>query len=87
MLTRTQLTEQDKIRLTDSDSELAMFSYTVCDENDTDMIKKCRGLIFNDNTLIVPSFGWTAEYTENDKDKISAILENGGDDIRVFDSH
>ena len=87
MLTRTQLTEQDKIRLTDSDSELAMFSYTVCNENDTYMIKKCRGLIFNNNTLIVPSFGWTAEYTEDDKDKISTILENGVDGIRVFDSH
>ena len=48
MPTKDQLTEQDKIRLTDSDSELSMFSYITCDENDTDLIKQCRGLIFKD---------------------------------------
>ena len=74
MITRAQLTEQDKIRLTDSDSDLSMFSYITCNENDTDLIKKCRGLIFHNNELLVPSFGWTAEYTKDDKDKINSLL-------------
>jgi len=87
MFTRTQLTEQDKIRLTDSDSDLSMFSYIKCDESDTDLIKKCRGLIFNNDTLIVPSFGWTAEYTTDDKEKLTTLMEEGGDDIKIFDSH
>ena len=87
MFTPTQLTEQDKIRLTDSDSELSMFSYIKCNENDTDLIKKCRGLIFHKDRLIVPSFGWTGEYTKDDKEKVTSLIADGGDNIRIFDSH
>ena len=87
MLTQNQLTEQDKIRLTDSDSDLLMFSYISCCESDSDLVKQCRGIIFHNKKLIVPSFGWTAEYTEEDKDKINTFLKNGGDSIRIFDSH
>ena len=86
MLTQLQLTEQDNIRLTDSDSELSMYSYIKCNEDDTDLIKKCRGLIFNKDKLIAPSFGWTAEYTRDDKVKLAALIHDVAD-VKVFDSH
>ena len=87
MLTRKLLTEQDNIRLTDSDSELAMFSYANCTAEDTAQTKQSRGVIFNGDKLLAPSFGWTAEYTQNDKTLIETLIKNGGDNVKVFDSH
>lgn len=87
MLTRKILTEQDNIRLTDSDSELAMFSYANCTAEDTKQTKQSRGVIFNEDKLLVPSFGWTAEYTQNDKALVETLIKNGGDNVKVFDSH
>ena len=86
MLTQTQLTEKDNIRLTDSDSDLSMYSYIKCNEDDTDFIKKCRGLIFGGDELIVPSFGWTAEYTMDDKVKLTTLMHDAAD-VNIFDSH
>lgn len=86
MITREQLTEQDKIRLTDSDSELEMFSYIKCDKDESDLIKQCRGLIFHNEELLVPSFGWTAEYTKDDKEELDNLLKTT-ENIRIFDSH
>jgi hypothetical protein len=87
MLTRKLLTEQDNIRLTDSDSELAMFSYANCTAEDTIQTKQSRGVIFNGDKLLAPSFGWTAEYTQNDKALVETLIKNGGDNVKVFDSH
>lgn len=87
MLTRKLLTEQDNIRLTDSDSELAMFSYANCTAEDTIQTKQSRGVIFNGDKLLAPSFGWTAEYTQNDKTLVETLIKNGGDNVKVFDSH
>jgi len=85
-LTREYINEKGtQIRLTDSDSDLSMFSYISCNEECDDITKKCRGVIFQGEKLLVPSLGWTPEYTITDQEKITTLIQNT-DNLHVFDS-
>ena len=67
------------IRLTDSDEEnkLDLFCYINCNKTDSDFLKNCRGLVFNEDKLILRSFPYTIEYTEeNNKEEIKNDIES-----------
>ena len=55
------------IRLVDSDEEnkLDLFCYINCNKTDPEFLKCCRGVVFNEEKLILKSFPYTTEYTEN----------------------
>ena len=44
-----------QIRLSDSDphSELDMYSYNSCTDTDPEIIKKCNGIVFNKENIVI----------------------------------
>jgi hypothetical protein len=76
------------IRLVDKDEEngLDLFCYVKCNETDDDIIKNCRGVVFNGQTLIMKAFPFTSEYSTNDSDIINKILKKF-EEYKFYDSH
>ena len=78
MFTRASvLAEESKVRLVDSDEEtgLELFCYIHCDNNETDFIKQCRGLVFHGNELVMKAFSYTDEFVHTD-DSLSASISS-----------
>ena len=83
-LTREFVTKNS--RLVQSEEGLDLFCYSNCSNEDDENKQKCRGLVFLDDNLLVPSFGYTPEYTEDDDSElVYSHLSNGN--FHVFDSH
>ena len=68
------------IKLTDrnDDYDLDLFCYVSCDANQSDVIKKSRGLVFNQDKLIAGGFPYTYEYSfaDNEDDIFNNILNH-----------
>jgi hypothetical protein len=65
------------VRLSDSDPEtgLDLFCYVSCSYTDSDLLKQCRGVIFNKDELVSKTFPYTIEYTETDNDEIMKNID------------
>jgi len=93
MFTRDQIQAQSsKIRLSDSDpaTGLDLYCYNRCDNSELPLIKRCRGVVFNGNDLIVQGFPYTDEFTGSDNDSIEAFsnaLKKPLDSYKFFDAH
>lgn len=53
---------QNFVQQTDHDGVLQIVSYERCNPSFDEKIKACRGLVYEGNTLLFPSFGFTQEY-------------------------
>lgn len=75
------------MRLVDSDPEtgLDLFCYVSCKKNDSELLKQCRGVIFDGNNLVLKSFPYTIEYTENDNEEILKNINLS--ECMVYDSY
>jgi hypothetical protein len=63
---------KDSIEKTDDDGSLQIYSYQHCDNHSCSDLKKCRGLIFNGDSLVCNSLGFTPEYNDSDKNLLSS---------------
>ena len=70
LLSRENIEKCDKINSSDRDEEnnLDLFCYINCNNDDSALIRNCRGLVFNDDKLILKAFPYTFEYTVNNPD-------------------
>lgn len=68
----------DKIALVDSDesAKLDMFCYIKCTPEDNDLVKQCRGIIFNGDECILKAFPYTLEYNHTEIKEISNTITN-----------
>lgn len=68
----------NNIHLVDSDVEnkLDMFCYVKCDKDDNELLKQCRGVVFNGKLLVMKAFPYTTEYQHTDTDEITKELGN-----------
>lgn len=57
---------QNFVQQTDHDGVLQIVSYNRCNPSSDEKVKACRGLVYDGNTLLFPSFGYTEEYNCND---------------------
>lgn len=85
-----QLVQSDpKIRLVDTDlsnNNIEMFCYETCDENDNDIVKSCRGVVFDKEDVVFKGFSYTPEYTQaKDSDKITSLISSSA--CKVYDSY
>lgn len=66
--------------LTDQDDEnnLDLYCYTKCSNEDDNNLKKCRGIVYHENQVVMTGFPYTDEYNDTEHDK---ILEKIGDVI------
>uniref|UniRef100_A0A6C0ELT8 Uncharacterized protein n=1 Tax=viral metagenome TaxID=1070528 RepID=A0A6C0ELT8_9ZZZZ len=77
--TRVNIESQgDKVRLVDSDEDtgLDLFCYTRCTNDDDDFLKQCRGLVFNNDNLVLKAFSYTPEYDHTQMDILEQLLSN-----------
>ena len=77
------------VRLVDSDkeNELDLFCYLNCKKDDPEFLKNCRGLVFNKDKLILNSFPYTMEYTEDDNDELSSSLKDVFGECLFYNSY
>lgn len=59
--------EQIRLSDTDEDNKLDLFCYIKCSDEDDDFLKQCRGVVFNENTLVMKAFPYTTEYNDSDE--------------------
>jgi hypothetical protein len=74
-LTRNVIEELGtQVRLVDKDEDnkLDLFCYVKCTNTDTDLIKRCRGVVFNKDKIVINAFPYTAEY--NHTESLNTIL-------------
>jgi hypothetical protein len=79
---------QNKISMTDYDTEnnLSMFCYNKCSADSDDVVKSCRGVVFQDEKLVMRAFPYTQEFSEEDVTGITTLLEPVFDKCRFFTS-
>ena len=92
-LTREKIQAQSsKIRLSDSDLEgkLDLFCYNHCDNDEADLVKHCRGVVFSDDEIVFRGFPYTEEYTTETESFAKLKEKLNISDLsryRFFDSH
>ena len=64
---------------TDEENKLDMFCYVKCNETDNDLLKQCRGVVFNGTDLVMKAFPYTNEYNHNEYKEVSTVLGNFND--------
>lgn len=76
-----------QIRLSDSDphSELDMYSYNSCNDNDPDIIKQCNGIIFNKENILLNGLPYTQTFHSDNDDTLPFL--NSISKFRTFLSH
>ena len=83
--------QSGKLRLsdTDQDAKLDLFCYNHCDNNESELVKNCRGVIFNEEKVVMQGFPYTEEYTTDD-DVLCELKTKIGKNIgsyRFYDAH
>ena len=76
------------ISLKDSDPEtdLSLFCYNKCNQNSENIVKNCRGVVFQGDNLVMQAFPFTQEFSENDRELITDALEPVFSQCLFFDS-
>ena len=77
----------NQVKLVDSSDGLDLFCYIKCSINDSDTLKKCRGVVFNGDKLVMNGFPYTYEYSESDYDEVIKKLQDVFDKCSFYDSH
>ena len=72
---RSNIEKLDSVNLVDSDevNGLDMFCYAKCNNNDSEIIKQCRGVVFNGNNIVMKAFPYTVEFNHTELDGIKML--------------
>ena len=77
----------NQIKLVDSDNGLDLFCYIKCESSDSDIIKKCRGVVFNGDKQIMNGFPYTYEYMVDNRDEINEQIKDIFDKCSFYDAY
>jgi hypothetical protein len=74
------------IRLSDKDeiNGLDMFCYIKCSQTDSDVVKNCRGVVFNGDKIVMKAFPYTIEYHCDDTENITKLFDKNDFSKCVF---
>lgn len=75
------------VKLTDSKDGLDLFCYIKCSVSDSNLLKKCRGVVFKGDKLIMNGFPYTYEFSEDNSEEINERIKGIFDECTFFDSH
>ena len=89
-LTREKIQAQStKLRLSDSDLEnkLDLYCYNRCNNDEADLVKNCRGVVFSGEHIVLRGFPYTEEYTTESSsfNIIKNIMKESWDSYRFFE--
>ena len=78
-----------QIRKTDEDQEngLELFCYVKCSSSDTELMRQCRGIVFNDKKIVMRAFPYTIEYTHEDSEAIEKYIQPEFAKCEFYDAH
>jgi hypothetical protein len=76
-----------KLAERDEDNDLDLFCYVKCSSSDSNIVKQCRGVIFNGNNIVMKAFPYTVELSQFDRDIIESSFGSNFKDCRFYDSH
>ena len=78
----------DQVHLLDTDQtdDLDLFCYAKCTNNSPEFVKKCRGVVFHGNELVMRAFPYTVDYPHTDLQTLERLFENFSK-FSVFDSY
>ena len=71
----------------DDENNLDLYCYTTCDNNNSDNIKQCRGVVYNEENIVMNAFPYTIEYNDEEKEIINEKLGNIFNECVFFDSY
>ena len=76
----------NKVRLSDRDEEnnLDLYCYVKCDNDSSENLKMCRGVVLEDEKIVMKAFPYTEEFGLNDKENVERIFKEG---IKVYDAY
>lgn len=79
----------NRVRITDTDekSGLELFCYVKCHPNYSDVLKQCRGVVFNNDQVVMKAFPYTVEYNCDDVEKVKESLEDIFSNCTFYESH
>ena len=89
ILTKDKIVSQgNKIRLVDSDQDtkLDLYCYVRCTETSDASVKSCRGTLTNGDSVIIQTYGYTPEYTVDQKDEVRQMVPDLST-LQVYDAH
>ncbi len=67
--------QMPSVKKTDEEGNISVYCYTECADTDTDLVKNARGLVYEDDVLVVKSYPYTIEYeVEDDAGEIEKLL-------------
>ena len=85
-----QLVEDGKIKQYDtlkSNSDIKLYSYTHCDNNSSQFLKNCRGLVFDKDKLVLKTLPYSDELVCSETDELKHYFqEYNMSDIKFFHS-
>ena len=73
------------VEKTDDDQFLQIYSYKYCGNDGSNDLKNCRGLIYNGDTLLFRSLGFTPEYLESSQE-LSEVTSKPVEEYKIFPS-
>ena len=90
-LTREQIQAQsNKLRLSDSDldTNLDLFCYNRCDNEEAQLVKNCRGVVFNGTHIVLRGFPYTEEYTTDSQtfNKLKDMMNDSWESYKFFEA-
>ena len=78
-----------RVSMTDSDEAygLQLFCYVQCGPEDEPLLSQCRGVVFNDQNIVMRAFPYTIEYSDDQSNEIETNISSKMQDCRIFDSY
>jgi hypothetical protein len=78
-----------RVSMTDSDEEmnLQLFCYVRCGPEDENIVKQCRGIVFNNENIVMQAFPYTNELSHTAVDEIEKNIGPNFENCTVFDSY
>ena len=71
---------------TDKKNNLDLFCYIKCTNTDNDLLKQCRGVVFNGDTLVMKAFPHSIEYNHEEQNLVEGALKDFSS-FKFFDAH
>jgi hypothetical protein len=81
-----RITLVDKYVDDSTKSEIEMFCYDLCTDDDTDLIKKSRGVVFDKENIVMLGFDYTQEFNHTQKSEIESCFGEL-DQWSIYESH
>lgn len=73
IISKKNIDESPSIKQVDTVNALSLYCYTECNEASDELVKRCRGVVFNGDELVFSGYGYTPEYTRDDMEVLSQI--------------